>query len=50
METPDPFKILVVDDEEIVRCAVEMFFDHLGYSAVCVKDGLAGISELQKSG
>jgi DNA-binding NtrC family response regulator len=50
METPDPFKILVVDDEEIVRCTVEMFLDHLGYSAVCVKDGLAGISELQKSG
>jgi DNA-binding NtrC family response regulator len=48
METPEPFKILVVDDEEIVRCTIEMFLDHLGHSAVCVKDALAGIRELQK--
>jgi DNA-binding NtrC family response regulator len=49
MGTPKPFKILVVDDEEVVRCTVEMFLDFLGHSAVCVKDGQAGISELQKN-
>ena len=47
MSTPDPIKILVVDDEEIVRCTVEMFLNHLGHSAVCVPDGLAGIEELK---
>jgi DNA-binding NtrC family response regulator len=47
MGTPESFKILVVDDEEVVRCTVEMFLDFLGHSAVCVKDGLAGIQELQ---
>jgi DNA-binding NtrC family response regulator len=48
MGTPKPFRILVVDDEEVVRCTVEMFLDFLGHSAVCVKDGQAGIGELQE--
>jgi two-component system nitrogen regulation response regulator NtrX len=41
------FKILIVDDEEIVRLTMTEQFSYLGYRALAVENGLLGIRELQ---
>ena len=47
MATRKPLKILVVDDEEIVRHTLEEFFKYLGHHAVGVEDGLSGLRALE---
>ena len=42
MEQTDSLKIMVVDDEDIVRLTLAAMIDHMGHSAKCVNDGLAG--------
>lgn len=42
-------QILVMDDEEAVRCVVQASLEELGYSAICVEDGHAAI-ELYRRG
>jgi DNA-binding NtrC family response regulator len=42
MKQTDSLKILVVDDEDIVRLTLTAMIDHMGHSAKCVNDGLAG--------
>lgn len=47
MATPKPLKILVVDDEEIVRHTLEEFLNYLGHQADSVEDGLSGLRALE---
>ena len=47
MATPKPLKILVVDDEEIVRHTLEEFLNYLGHHADGVEDGLLGLRALE---
>jgi DNA-binding NtrC family response regulator len=42
MKQSDSLQILVVDDENIVRLTLAAMIDHMGHSAICVNDGLAG--------
>lgn len=37
-------KILVIDDEEIVRHTLEKFLEHIGYQVECAADGLSGLA------
>jgi DNA-binding NtrC family response regulator len=46
MKQTDSLKILVVDDEDIVRLTLAAMIDHMGHSAKCVNDGLAGKQNL----
>jgi two-component system nitrogen regulation response regulator NtrX len=43
----DRLKILVVDDEEIVRLTLAAMIDHLGHAAECAIDGLEGRQSLK---
>jgi two-component system nitrogen regulation response regulator NtrX len=45
----DTLKILVVDDEEIVRLTLSAMIDHMGHTAECVNDGLAGKQTLKNN-
>jgi DNA-binding NtrC family response regulator len=47
MKQTEPLKILVVDDEEIVRLTLSAMFDYMGHKAECVNDGLAGKQNLE---
>jgi DNA-binding NtrC family response regulator len=49
MKQTDPLKILVVDDEEIVRLTLSAIFDHMGHTVECVNDGLAGKQTLNNN-
>jgi DNA-binding NtrC family response regulator len=49
MKPAEPLKILVVDDEEIVRLTLSAMFHHLGHTAECVNDGLAGKQSLENN-
>jgi len=49
MEQKEPLKILVVDDENIVRLTLSAMFDHMGHAAECVNDGLAGKLSLKNN-
>ena len=49
MKQTDPLKILVVDDENIVRLTLAAMIDHMGHSAICVNDGLAGKQTLNNN-
>ena len=49
MSQTDTLKILVVDDEKIVRLTLSAIFDHMGHSAECANDGLAGKQSLQNN-
>jgi two-component system nitrogen regulation response regulator NtrX len=42
-------KILIVDDEEIVRLTLSAMIDHMGHTAKCVNDGLAGKQALKNN-
>ena len=48
MSTNEALKILIVDDEEIVRHTVERFLDFLGHDSECAEDGLSGQRALEK--
>ena len=48
MATRKALKILVVDDEEIVRHTLEEFLTYLGHHADGVEDGLSGLRALEK--
>ena len=49
MKQTDSLQILVVDDENIVRLTLAAMIDHLGHSAICVNDGLAGKQTLNNN-
>jgi DNA-binding NtrC family response regulator len=49
MKQSDSLKILVVDDEEIVRLTLSAMIDHMGHTAECVNDGLAGKQALKNN-
>ena len=49
MDKPRVLKILVVDDEEIVRHTIKMFLEYLGHNLHCEEDGLRGIRALENS-
>jgi DNA-binding NtrC family response regulator len=40
-------KILVVDDEEIVRDTLKQLLDYLGYQVDCAEDGNSGLRALE---
>ena len=40
-------KILVVDDEEIVRHVLKALLDHLGHQTECAQDGNSGLRALE---
>lgn len=46
--TSNALRILVVDDEDIVRYTIEAMLNHLGHHANSVGDGLTGLQELEK--
>jgi len=45
----DKLKILVVDDEDIVRLTLAAMIEHMGHTAECVNDGLAGKQALKNN-
>jgi len=47
MATRKSLKILVVDDEEIVRHTLEEFLTYLGHYADSAEDGLSGLRALE---
>jgi len=47
MKQTDTLKILVVDDEEIVRLTLSAMIDRMGHTAECANDGLAGKQTLK---
>ncbi len=47
MEQPKTLRVLVVDDEEIVRYTIEMILEHLGHQAHCVGEGNSGLKALE---
>jgi PAS domain S-box-containing protein len=47
---PGTGRILVVDDEEIVRSVAEEFLRHLGYEVVTAADGLEAVEYYEKHG
>ena len=47
MSTCNPFKILVVDDEEIVRHTLKAILNRLGYHVEGVEDGLSGLRVIE---
>jgi CheY-like chemotaxis protein len=47
MNKPHALKILVVDDEEIVRYTLEKLINHLGHHCYCVADGLVGLRSME---
>jgi PAS domain S-box-containing protein len=47
---PGTGRILVVDDEEIVRSVAEEFLRHLGYDVVTAADGLEAVEYYEKFG
>jgi DNA-binding NtrC family response regulator len=49
MKQTDTLKILVVDDEDIVRLTLAAMIDHIGHTAECVNDGLAGKQTLKNN-
>jgi DNA-binding NtrC family response regulator len=49
MKQTDSLQILVVDDENIVRLTLAAMIDHMGHSAICVNDGLAGKQTLNNN-
>ena len=49
MKQTDTLKILVVDDEDIVRSTLAAMIDHMGHTAKCVNDGFAGKQVLKNN-
>lgn len=49
MKQTGSLKILIVDDEEIVRLTLSAMIDHIGHTAECVNDGLAGKQTLKNN-
>ena len=49
MKPTDKLKILVVDDEDIVRLTLAAMIEHMGHTAECVNDGLAGKQALKNN-
>jgi DNA-binding NtrC family response regulator len=49
MKQTDKLKILVVDDEDIVRLTLAAMIDHMGHTVECVNDGLSGKQTLMKN-
>ena len=49
MKQTGRLKILVVDDEEIVRLTLSAMIDVMGHTAECVNDGLSGKAALESS-
>jgi len=49
MKRTDKLKILVVDDEDIVRLTLAAMIDHTGHTVECVNDGLSGKQALMKN-
>jgi len=48
MSRKDRLRILVVDDEQIVRYTLEMFLEHLGHEACCCDNGEEGLRALER--
>ena len=46
---PDPVKILVFDDEEIMRDGCERILSKNGYSVLTSENGSVGLAKLQES-
>ena len=49
MKATGKLKILVVDDEEIVRLTLSAMIVHMGHTADCVNDGLEGQQALKNN-
>jgi DNA-binding NtrC family response regulator len=49
MKQTGSLKILVVDDEDIVRLTLAAMIDRMGHTAKCVKDGFAGKQVLKNN-
>ena len=47
MKQTASLKILIVDDEDIVRLTLAAMLDHMGHTAKCVNDGLSGKQALK---
>ncbi len=43
MNPNNPLKILLVDDEEIVRITLQKFIERLGHATECAEEGLSGL-------
>jgi CheY-like chemotaxis protein len=48
MDKPQPTKILLAEDEEIISMAYQHGLTYLGYEVVVAQDGLEAIQALQK--
>jgi len=44
---PNALRILIADDEEIVRYTLDMLLNHLGHRRHCVADGLSALKALE---
>lgn len=49
MKKINALKVLIVDDEEIIREILNDFFDYLGHTATAVDNGLEGLKAIETS-
>ena len=49
MKKINALKVLIVDDEEIIRETLNDFFDYLGHTAIAVDNGLEGLKAIETS-